>query len=908
MLTYEASVLSHLLDRAADMNAADGISFITEAECDTITYADLRTEARQVLGGLSEIGVRPGDRVMLLLEDPRNFVRSFWGCVLGGLVPCPMTPPRSDVDQWADHLGHVARLLGSSLLITTRHLRRTLPGVREAQVCCVEDLLAFPAGTSDFEPTRDDLALLMLTSGSTGTPKAVALTHGNLLASMSAKGERLAVASSDVGMNWIAFDHISAIESHLLPLRAGAAQIQVEPKLVLSDPSRFLQVIDANRVTMTFAPNFLFGQINRTPLDRTLDLSTVRHIISGGEATVRATATEFLDRLAPLGLARTSIVPAFGMTETSAGSVFSLEFPDVDAGSEFASLGSPVDGLEMRITDDDKPLSDGEVGELQVRGPMVFGGYFNDSAATAAAFTADGWFRTGDTGLIRDGRLTLTGRSKDSIIVNGVNYFSHDLETVLERLDDVEGSYVAAFPTRSPGEDTERLVVAFCPSGAPDETSLYRLICAVRDSVVLHWGFRPALILPLAKTDLPKTSLGKIQRSRIRARLEAGEFDPVIGSVAELSRRQLGEYVAPVDDAERVLTEIYATMFDIPVESVGTNTNFFDLGATSLDVLRLKHHVESRFDVSDFPVVQLLRAPTIHEQARLLRGDTGSPGAYHPLVTLQHSGEGTPLFCVHPGVGEVLVFVNLAKFFVKERPFHALRARGFGADEPYFSSFDEMVQSYVSAIRAEQPTGPYAVAGYSYGGAVAFEIAKALEALGERVDFVGVFNLPPHIKDRMDELDFTEGAVNLAFFLSLITREQAAQLPRQLRKSLPGRMLQLEYILGLAPAERLAELDLDLAKFASWVELAQSMVDLGRTYTPSGTVRSLTVFYAIPLRGTKEEWLRTQLRQWDDFSREPNRYVDVPGEHYTLMGSEHVPAFQAILRRELDLALSGRDR
>jgi thioesterase domain-containing protein len=102
---------------------------------------------------------------------------------------------------------------------------------------------------------------------------------------------------------------------------------------------------------------------------------------------------------------------------------------------------------------------------------------------------------------------------------------------------------------------------------------------------------------------------------------------------------------------------------------------------------------------------------------------------------------------------------------------------------------------------------------------------------------------------------------------------------------------------------RLAELDLDVVKFSAWVNVAQSLVNLGHTYEPAGDVKSVTVFYAVPLRGTKEVWLRDHLMQWDNFTRGPNRYVDVAGEHYTLMGPQHVASFQAILRRELDRAL-----
>ncbi|WBB79718.1 thioesterase domain-containing protein [Micromonospora sp. WMMD882] len=233
-----------------------------------------------------------------------------------------------------------------------------------------------------------------------------------------------------------------------------------------------------------------------------------------------------------------------------------------------------------------------------------------------------------------------------------------------------------------------------------------------------------------------------------------------------------------------------------------------------------------RLGVTDLEIITVPTAPSVRALAARPTDDAAVQRPYDPVVTLQGSGDRTPLFCVHPGVGEVLVFVNLARYFVGDRPFHALRTRGFNAGETPFASMAEMVDTYLTAIRSRQPHGPYAVAGYSYGGAVAFEIAKRLEAEGERVDFVGSFNLPPHIKYRMNELDFVETATNLAFFLALIDKRQSLDLPDQLR-GLP-REEQLAHLVGIAPKERLAELDLDLAKFTAWAELADRLTDLGR--------------------------------------------------------------------------------
>ncbi|MGW0337657.1 AMP-binding protein [Streptomyces sp. NPDC003011] len=909
--------IADLLLNAAHRHPDTGLRYClggAAAEYRDQSHAELLDDALRVLTGLRARGLRPQDKVVLLLERPQEFLTAFWATVLGGFVPCPMAPLRGDRERWAAQLTHVNTLLDGPLVLTSTALSAELPDVDGLRVGLLDQLSA-PEPAVPHTAALQDTALLVLTSGSTGNSKAVTLTHANLLASMAGKNGPHRLTAADTTLNWVSFDHVAALlECHLFPLSTGSRQLHVEAQVVLTEPLEFLRLISRHGVTMTFTPNFLLGQLN-TAADRLhaggeqLDLTGLRHIISGGEAVVCATGETFLDSYAEYGLGRDAVWPAFGMSETCAGSVYSRKsFPEADRGREFARLGTPVPGLRLRIADaEDRELPAGEVGELQLTGPMVTQGYYNDPRATADAFTADGWFRSGDLGRVDEGRLSLVGRSKDSVIVNGVNYFSHELETALEQLPGVTGAHVAAFPTRAPGDDTERLVIAFHPAAPEDdETARHQVLTAIRSTVVMHWGFRPSLVLPLPKDAFPKTSLGKIQRALMRRRLESGAYATEIRATADLTRRMLGGYTEPVGETERTLAEIYAEILGSEPGTVGADASFFDLGGTSLDMLRLRSQVARRLGVTGLEIITVLRAPTVRTLARRLT-ETAAPGGdtYDPVVPMQTGGTKTPLFCVHPGVGEVLVFVNLAKYFVGDRPFYALRARGFNDGEKPFATFEQMVDSYVTAIRARQPHGPYAVAGYSYGGAVAFEIAKVLRSQGERVDFVGSFNLPPHIKYRMDELDFAETAVNLAFFLALIDREQAARLPGQLR-GLPMEE-QVVRILDLAPAGRLAELDLDTEKFGRWAELANGLTDLGRGYRPTGTVPSMSVFHAIPLRGTKQDWLDNELRRWDEHTTGPNRYIEVPGEHYTLMSPQHVPAFQAILRRELDRALADAD-
>jgi acyl-CoA synthetase (AMP-forming)/AMP-acid ligase II/thioesterase domain-containing protein/acyl carrier protein len=904
--------VADMLLLAAQQHPHLGVRFISaehEDESALITYPALLNEARRILGGLQTCNHPPGSNVLLLLERPCDIIPAFWACVIGGYIPCPLALIRNDPERWSKHLNHVNALLDNPVLVTSDALRRELPsGVSAVDL---DNLRTGKPQDLTYEAELHDPAIIMLTSGSTGNSKAVVLTHGNLLASMAGKAERQEMTAGDVTLNWIAFDHVAALlEVHMVSQYVGATQVHIEPAAILTEPLLFLRLIDRYRVSIAFAPNFLLGQINAVlqssgpsggpdlgSID--LDLSCLRYIVTGGEANVVETGHRFLDLLAPYGLARNVLRPAFGMTETCAASVYSHEFPEGDANREFASVGLPITGFRMRIVDEHgKPLPEGEPGEFQVRGPMVFSRYHNNEDATRAAFTPDGWFRTGDLGRLEDGRLSLVGRSKDSIIVSGVNYFSHELEAAVEQLQGIERSFVAAFPTRPKGADTEQLVVAFATTLlTDDETKLYQLTVAVRSAAILLWGFRPALILPLPKSAFPKTSLGKIQRALLRKRLEGGEFADYEARIAAVIAHHMGDYVRPEGPAEMAIAGIYAELFGLDPGQVSATASFFDLGGTSLDIIKLKQKLEKRLGIADLPLVQILQNPSVRALAHRGKAD------YDPIVPLQLTGSKTPVFCVHPGVGEVLVYVSLANYFVNERPFYALRARGFTEGEKYFETVTEMVRTYVDAIRRRQPHGPYVITGYSFGGPIAFEIAKELEAQGERVAFCGCIEETPFLAEPSLRLEGVEGPLHVAFLLGMIDRQQLDELPALLRGRLSAED-PIDYLVQIAPRERLAELDLDLPKFRALASLSRSLVVLGQSYVPSGTVETMTVFYAQPLQGTKQEWL-DNVKRWDGFTRAGARYVEVGGEHHTVMGKQHVAGFQAVLRREIDRALEG---
>ena len=182
--------------------------------------------------------------------------------------------------------------------------------------------------------------------------------------------------------------------------------------------------------------------------------------------------------------------------------------------------------------------------------------------------------------------------------------------------------------------------------------------------------------------------------------------------------------------------------------------------------------------------------------------------ACDPVVTLQRYGDKPPLWLVRSGVGEILVFLPLEKYTL-ERPVYALRARGFGPGEPYFKDINEIVTTYHQAIKRHQPGRPYAIAGNSHGAMLAFERTKALESTSDEVRFSGSFNLPPHIKFRMRQLDWAEVLLNLSYFLGLLSEEQAHAISVELQGP-PGEEF-ISRVVRDAASNRMKELDIDIA-------------------------------------------------------------------------------------------------
>ena len=360
-------------------------------------------------------------------------------------------------------------------------------------------------------PSADDIAMLMLTSGSMGNSKAVSWRHGQIISSVAGKAAMRELPGDYTFLNWIGLNLVAnMLEIHLQTVYLGMDQIQVQATDVIANPPLFLELIDRHRVCKSFAPNFFLARLRLTfeakqdDLPK-FDLSCLRCIISGREANAVETAHAVYKILSSYGAPSNVPVPGFGMTEICAGSIYNCDCPryDVEHGLEFTALGSCLPGIQMRVTvqsENGRIAQPNERGDLEVTGPIVFKEYFNNETATTEAFTADGWFKTGDKALIdSNGMLDLAGRGKEQININGVKYSPHEIETAIEEtlMPGATPSYTICFSYRSKRSQTETICVIYLPAYAPDDDETrFQTHDSIVKAVMLQTGIRPH-VLPL---------------------------------------------------------------------------------------------------------------------------------------------------------------------------------------------------------------------------------------------------------------------------------------------------------------------------------------------------------------------------------------------------------------------------
>lgn len=500
------------------------------------------SEAQRIKQGLIKIGLQPQDRVIIKIESNRDFISAFWGCILGGFVPVPITHIASRpkfVNKTISKLCYTLQMLERPLLLTDASFAAKISNIPELlqigkfPMQTVAELRKEEPTNNWYQSQPDDVAAIVLTSGSTGIPKGVLLSHRNLLSQAMGSVQMNGFTKEDITLNWTPLEHVAGlIYFHIRDIYLGSKQIHFSLESFLQEPLIWLDLIDRFKVNITFGPNYAYGLIDdcaEAIAQRKWDLSSMKFFLNGAETMVAKTARRFLQLLAPHGLSPNAMRPSWGMAELSSGVTFADRFSLSSTTDDdlFVEVGSPIPGVDLRIVDNrNQVVAEGDIGALQVKGLTVTSGYYQNQQANQQAFTEDGWFKTEDLGLIKDGRLTITGREKDVIIIRAENYYSHEIEAAVEEIEGVEVSYTAACAVREPGDNTDRLAVFFSTTDTNDKF-LNELMQKIQNKVVKKIGVSPDFLILVPKDMIPKTAIGKIQRQELRKRFETGGCDRI---------------------------------------------------------------------------------------------------------------------------------------------------------------------------------------------------------------------------------------------------------------------------------------------------------------------------------------------------------------------------------------------
>ncbi|QGX67142.1 amino acid adenylation domain-containing protein [Bacillus sp. ms-22] len=577
-VTRGAQTLQEVLTEAA--KTSNGLTYIVNSENElTQSYAQLQEDAERVLTGLRALGLEAGDPVFFQFSSNHAMVTAFWACVLGGFVPTLVSaaPTYREMNAAVKKLHHAWKLLEHPLILTDDSLIDEVQGLAllwntdQLRVAAVEPMLSLERDTRAHPAAPDDSVFFILTSGSTGMPKCVEHSHRSVLANVKGTVAANQFTQEDVSLDWMPLDHIGGIVMfHLVNVYTGCEQVRARTDDFIAQPLRWLDWMDRYRATKTWAPNFAFAMINdyeKEISSGSWDLSAMTCMINGAEAVVPKTIHRFLHLLAPHGLKGDVIRPAFGMSEISSAVVFSFAIERGDENSgvltfeetslteqlrpaearetgtvSFTELGRPIPGITIRIVNHQHELlPEDHIGCVQIKGPTTMKGYYQNDEANEEVFQADGWFHTGDLGFLHEGRLTLTGREKDMIIINGKNYHNYEIEAIAEEVPGVETSFVAACSARMEASASDELILFFTPK-LYEPSYIMRASQHIKSHIATKMGLSTARIIPVQKHAFPKTSSGKIERAQLKTRWQEGEFDEII---KEMDIRLENEHTLP---------------------------------------------------------------------------------------------------------------------------------------------------------------------------------------------------------------------------------------------------------------------------------------------------------------------------------------------------------------------------
>jgi len=695
--------------RAMQQAGKTAYGFIADsgAQPASITYGELDRRARAIAANLQASAFQ-GERALLLYNAGLDYIAAFFGCLYAGVIAVPAYPPRNQRNL--PRLQAILANSGAAIILSTEAIAGSATVAAWRQAGCLTqrwlltDRLDNDAAEAWAAPRLNDdtLAFLQYTSGSTGNAKGVMISHGNLLANQKLIKSSFGHDIDSTVVGWLPLYHDMGLIGNIMqPLYIGASAILMSPMTFLEQPVRWLRAISDYRAHTSGGPNFAYELCARKITEEEkagLDLGSWKLAFNGAEPVQAATLERFEQAFAGCGFRREAFYPCYGLAEATllVSGVSKNTAPTLKAFnkarlqerlacSKPASLadyrrlvgcGTAGEHHNIRIVHPDSRAlcASGQIGEIQVSGPSIAKGYWQNAPATAETFVSDAgqttWLCTGDLGFIDNGELFVSGRIKDLIIVRGRNYYPHDLEAAAEAsVSALNPGCSAAFAVAGP--DGESLVLlAELKRAYLRQADYQREFAAIRSRLADECGIQVDSIVLLKPGSVLKTTSGKIRRSACRDAFENGQLEavaldelkhselkhaPVHNSVTATANTRTASsgqtsvpeqallrqalLLAPHDSGVQLLTQYLAAkvaalsglaLAQILAAEVCEGTPIMGLGIDSLKAMELKYFIDE-FLAINLPVALLLEDQSIRavaEQAlALAKADKPASGA-----------------------------------------------------------------------------------------------------------------------------------------------------------------------------------------------------------------------------------------------------------------------------------------
>lgn len=756
--SYPELSLHELLSKQAEKTPSNLALKFKDSE---ISYKDLNQKIHQMAHGLVELGISKSDFVGVLLPRSTELVISLIAVMECGAAYLPLDPSFP-----SKRLEFMLKDSGAKYIITTKSLSSTLKsGVKYLYIEDIfQDLQKYPANPVSVKVHNKETAYLLYTSGSTGKPKGVKITHRNLVNLLYSVLENPGIRESDtlVSITTISFD-IAAVEL-FAPLLKGAKLVLTRERVV-KDTRLLLELIEKEKITVMQATPATWQML--------LDAGWENHLpiraISTGEALPLNLAKSILGRVKELW-------NLYGPTEATIWASIKEILPT----DKIITIGKPIANTQMYIIGaQGNLLGPGQVGELCIAGDGVATGYLGRPNLTADKFLNNPFtnsesklYKTGDLAkLLPSGDIQCLGRIDQQIKLRGYRIELGEIEQALNSLEDIHSSVVTLHEGRL---IANVITVTQEVQNTKKEGVWKKTLSEQLPNYMVPHQFNLV-------DQFPTTPNGKIDRNAL--------LDSIPKRIDKL------DFIEPSTKSEKIIAGIWQEC--LKIEKIDVNSDFFELGGHSLIGNKAMALLEKETG-KRIPLVALLKHSTIRKLATYMDKEFFN---WDSLVPLKPKGSKPPLYIVHGANHHVLIFNELAQKLDKEQPVYGLQSRGLnGIAEPH-ASIDEMAKDYISEIVASNPEGPYALAGFSYGGIVAFEMARQLIAQGRKVKILAQFDtyvFPQYyfrnrLKKKVVSVLYFFGKIIFIIFNMFSSRKNFVRRLGLIKLQLEGLWLRLKY-------------------------------------------------------------------------------------------------------------------